>query len=309
MNLMKSRWRHDYPTLFDALVMVYQKDVIKIALHYGGLPAAYGDILRRAISGKSRSIKELLAVKDQFLASCQKKGHPEDLSMEVYRQIEFFAGYSFCKAHSASYAVESYQSLYLKAYFGIEFMVAAINNRGGFYRTEIYIHEARMSGATVHNPYVNKSDIDTNVCGVDVHLGLSILKGLSGGLITSIISEREYSGEYVSLEDFIERINIGIEGVQTLIFIRAFRFTGKSKSELTIRARQLLVNYKPENKMLLLIQAVKKAYKLTILQRSVFEDAFDEIEILSKLVCRGGSTIISFRVAYFVKRINTLSTN
>jgi DNA-directed DNA polymerase III PolC len=137
-------FRHNNPTKFEYFhevfeqelgetygVMVYQEDVIKIALHYGGLPAAYGDILRRAISGKSRSIAEVQAVKDQFLASCKGKGYPEDLSLEVYRQIESFAGYSFCKAHSASYAVESYQSLYLKAYFGIEFMVAAINNRGG----------------------------------------------------------------------------------------------------------------------------------------------------------------------------------
>jgi DNA polymerase III alpha subunit len=82
-------------------------------LHYAGLEASYGDILRRAISGKGRSLKELQSVKDQFFVSCQK-GHPYKLSEEVYRQIESFAGYSFCKAHSASYAVESYQSLYLK---------------------------------------------------------------------------------------------------------------------------------------------------------------------------------------------------
>jgi DNA polymerase III alpha subunit len=77
------------------------------------------------------------------------------LSEEVYRQIESF-GYSFCKAHSASYAVESYQSLF-KTYFGVEFMVAAINNGGGFYRPEIYIHEAKMSGGIIHNPCINKS--------------------------------------------------------------------------------------------------------------------------------------------------------
>jgi DNA polymerase III alpha subunit len=85
-------------------------------LHYAGLEASYGDILRRAISGKGRSLKELQSVKDQFFVSRQK-GHPYKLSEEVYRQIESFAGYSFCKAHSASYAVESYQSLYLKTYF------------------------------------------------------------------------------------------------------------------------------------------------------------------------------------------------
>ena len=262
-------------------VMVYQEDVIKIALHYAGLEAAYGDILRRAISGKSRSLKELNTVKEQFFLSCQKKGHPQKLSEEVYRQIESFAGYSFCKAHSASYAVESYQSLYLKVYYGIEFMVSAINNGGGFYRTEIYVHEAKMSGARINNPCVNKSLYETMVYGTDVYLGLMHLKSIDSSLAVAIVAEREKNGEYKSMEDFINRIQIGIEGMQTLIFIGAFRFTGKTKNELTLAARLILVNFKPENRDLLLLQEPVKEYKLPVLERSDFEDAFDEIEILS----------------------------
>jgi DNA-directed DNA polymerase III PolC len=262
-------------------VMVYQEDVIKIALHYAGLEAAYGDILRRAISGKSRSLKELQTVKEQFFLSCEKKNHPLKLSEEVYRQIESFAGYSFCKAHSASYAVESYQSLYLKVYYGIEFMVSAINNGGGFYRTEIYVHEAKMSGAVVNNPCVNKSLYETTVFGKEMYLGLMHLKSLDSSLANSIISEREKNGEYKSMEDFINRIPIGIEGMQTLIFIGAFRFTEKTKNQLILAARLILVNFKPENRNWLLLQEPMKEYKLPVLERSDFEDAFDEIEILS----------------------------
>lgn len=206
-------------------VMVYQEDVIKIALHYAGLEASYGDILRRAISGKNRSIKELQTVKEQFFISCEKKGHPLKLSEEVYRQIESFAGYSFCKAHSASYAVESYQSLYLKVYYGIEFMVSAINNGGGFYRMEIYVHEAKMSGAVIHNPCVNKSLCEASVYGKDLYLGLMHLKSLDASLSASIVAEREKNGLYLSMEDFINRIPVGIEAIQTLIFIGAFHFT------------------------------------------------------------------------------------
>lgn len=262
-------------------VMVYQEDVIKIALHYAGLEPAYGDILRRAISGKSRSLKELNTVKEQFFISCEKKGHPLKLSEEVYRQIESFAGYSFCKAHSASYAVESYQSLYLKVYYGIEFMVSAINNGGGFYRAEIYVHEAKMSGAAIHNPCVNKSFYHTTVYGIDVYLGFMHLKGLNSTLANSIVEDREQNGDYKSLEDFINRIQIGIEGMQTLIFIGAFRFTGKTKNELVLAARLLLVNFKPENRNLMLLQEPVKEYKLPVLERCDLEDAFDEIEILS----------------------------
>jgi len=262
-------------------IMVYQEDVIKIALHYGGLPAADGDVLRRAMSGKGRSLEALKKVKDHFFECCAAQGHSEQLSKEIYRQIESFAGYSFCKAHSASYAVESYQSLYLKVYFPVEFMVAVINNQGGFYRTEVYVHEAKMSGGHINNPCINYSDYQTTLFGTDVYLGFMLIDGLQINVIESIIKERQENGMFLSLEDFINRVAIGIEGIQTLIFIGAFRFTGKTKNQLLVIARMILVNYKPEEPSLLLIREPIKDYKLPELERSVFEDAFDEIELLS----------------------------
>ncbi|WKL44174.1 DNA polymerase III subunit alpha [Flavobacterium sp. ZE23DGlu08] len=287
-------FRHNHPDRFEYFhdvfkeqlgetygVMVYQEDVIKIALHYAGLPAADGDILRRAMSGKGRSKAALQKVKDNYFACCAQKGHPVKLSEEIYRQIESFAGYSFCKAHSASYAVESYQSLYLKVYYPIEFMVAVINNQGGFYRTEVYVHEAKMSGATIQNPCVNKSDYETTVYGIDVYLGFMHLEGLESRLAHFIVKERQERGEFISLEDFINRIPIGIEGIQILIFIGAFRFTAKTKNQLLVIARLILVNFKPENRNLMLIQEPIKEYTLPVLERSPFEDAFDEIELLS----------------------------
>ena len=285
-------FRHNYPDRFEYFhdvfkeqlgetygVMVYQEDVIKIALHYGGLTAAYGDILRRAISGKGRSLLELQSVKDQFFVSCKAQGHPEKLSEEVYRQIESFAGYSFCKAHSASYAVESYQSLYLKSYYGIEFMVAAINNGGGFYRPEIYVHEAKMSGAIINNPCINWSNFETVVYDTDVFLGMSLLKSLNDDLIFRIVQEREQNGNYQSLEDFMNRIAVGLESIQTLIFVGAFRFTNQSKSQLIVIARMILTNFKPDNNLLLIQEPLKK-FDLPVVERSIFEDAFDEIEII-----------------------------
>jgi DNA polymerase III alpha subunit len=287
-------FRHNNPTQFEYFhevfkeqlgetygIMVYQEDVIKIALHYGGLPAADGDILRRAMSGKGRSKSALQKVKDNFFECCKSQGHPLELSQEIYRQIESFAGYSFCKAHSASYAVESYQSLYLKVHYPIEFMVAVINNQGGFYRTEVYVHEARMSGAAIHNPCVNKSEYETTLYGVDVYLGLMHLEGLETKIAGHIVTERQLNGEYKSLEDFINRLPIGIEGIQILIFIGAFRFTGKTKNQLLVIARLILVNFKPENRSLMLLQEPVKEYNLPVLERSRFEDAFDEIELLN----------------------------
>ena len=260
-------------------VMVYQEDVIRIAKHYAGLEASYGDILRRAISGKSRSAKELASVKENFMESCRSKGHADGLSAEVYRQIESFAGYSFCKAHSASYAVESYQSLYLKAYYGIEFMVAAVNNGGGFYRTEIYVHEAKRSGAIIHNPCVNRSWEETTITGKDVFLGFQHIKAMDSGLSEGITLERTANGAFTSLENFVSRVHIGIETLQTLIFIGAFRFTGKAKGELIILAKMLELDEVPKHSPLLLEEPVQD-YSFPVIDRNIFEDAYDEIEIL-----------------------------
>lgn len=286
-------FRHNHPEQFEYFhpifeehlketygIMVYQEDVLKIAQYFGGLSLADGDILRRAMSGKGRSIKKLQEVKANFFASCKAKGHSELMTAEAYRQIESFAGYSFCKAHSASYAVESYQSLYLKVYYPLEFMVSVINNQGGFYRTEVYIHEAKMSGGNVQTPCVNTSEYKTTLQGTDIYLGLMLLEGLETRVAHGIVEERERNGAYKSLEDFIRRIPIGIETVQILIFIGAFRFTGKPKNELLVEARILLVNFKPEQRGLMLIEEPVQEFKLPQLKREQFEDAFDEIELI-----------------------------
>jgi len=286
-------FRHNYPDRFTYPhevfrehlgetygIMVYQEDVIKIALYYGGLAEADGDILRRAMSGKGRAISTLKTVKENFLASCAAQGHPEDLSREVYRQIESFAGFSFCKAHSASYAVESYQSLYLKVHYPVEFMTAVINNQGGFYRTEVYVHEARRSGASIENPCVNQSEYETTVYGTAIYLGFMHLQGLETTIAQQLVEERLQNGPYTSLEDFVRRIPAGLEALQILIFIGAFRFTGKTKNELLVAARLLLVNFKPADRGLMLLQEPPREYKLPQLERSFFEDAFDEIELL-----------------------------
>lgn len=287
-------YRHNHPNQFEYFhpvfeenlketygIMVYQEDVIKIAQYFGGLSHADGDILRRAMSGKERSIQKLNEVKANFFKSCmEEQGHSEQMTMEAFRQIQSFAGYSFCKAHSASYAVESYQSLYLKVYYPLEFMVSVINNQGGFYRTEVYIHEARMSGANVQNPCVNNSEYQTILKGKEIYLGFMVLQSLETKVAQMISEEREKNGDYKSLENFIKRIPIGIETIQILIFIGAFRFTGKPKNELLVEARLLLINFKIENRNIALFDEPANDFKLPELKREQSEDAFDEVEII-----------------------------
>ena len=260
-------------------VMVYQEDVMKIAHAFAGLDMSHADILRRGMSGKSRSRKEFLKVKDAYFQNCKDKGYPDELTNEVYRQIESFAGYSFCKAHSASYSVESYQSLYLKTYYPIEFMVAVINNFGGFYRTEVYIHEARMAGATIQPPCVNQSAVYTSLKGKLIILGFVHLKNVDADTQIGIVEERERNGLFRDLFEFIERVPIGLETLQVLIFAGAFAFTGKSKCKLTIEARMILTDYKVDHNNARLFSIPSPNYELPELPHSYVEDAYDELEI------------------------------
>ncbi len=220
-------------------VMVFQEDVIKVAHHFAGLDMGEADILRRAMSGKYRGNEEMLRIKAKFFVNCKERNYPDAISAEIWRQIESFGGYSFSKAHSASYAVESYQSLYLKTYYPKEFMVAVINNFGGFYSTELYFSELRKTGAGIHLPDVNESEYFTSIKGNDVYTGFVHIKSLQQEMAEKIVNERKRSGSYMHLQDFIERTNCTKEQLNMLISMGAFRFTGKSKKKLLWEANFL----------------------------------------------------------------------
>ena len=108
--------------------------------------------------------------------------------------MESFAGYSFNKAHSASFAVESYMSLFLKTYYPKEFMVAVINNFGGFYMTELYFIELYKCGGSILAPCINHSDEYTNINGDEVYVGMIHIKSLRKQLREQILEERNTNG-------------------------------------------------------------------------------------------------------------------
>ncbi|OFY63960.1 MAG: DNA polymerase III subunit alpha [Bacteroidetes bacterium RBG_13_43_22] len=261
-------------------VMVYQEDVLKVCHHFAGLDLADADTLRRAMSGKYRSKQEMKRIVDKFFSNCREKGYSEELTKEVWRQIESFAGYSFSKAHSASYAVESFQSLYLKAHFPLEFMVAVINNFGGFYRTWVYVHEAKRYGASIQLPCVNRSTYKTTIYGTDIYLGFIHIMSLGEKLARSIEENRQAEGSFTGLSDFITRLSPGIEQVILLIRTGAFRFTGKKKSVLLWEVHMMMNKSKPEP-MRPMFSAPVKEFSLPDLEHDRLDDAYDEIELLS----------------------------
>jgi len=223
-------------------VMIYQEDVLKVCHYFAGLDLADADVLRRMMSGKKRDSEKFKLIKEKFFSNCKSYGYPDTLTNEVWRQVESFAGYSFSKAHSASYAVESFQSLYLKSYYPLEFMVAVINNFGGFYNTRVYVNEARKCGADIHTPCVNHSLYTTTIYGRDIYLGFIHIQNLEAHFANLIPLEREHNGDYTSLENFISRTGITLEQMIILIRINAFKFLEKSKKELLWEAHILFKN-------------------------------------------------------------------
>jgi DNA-directed DNA polymerase III PolC len=275
-----------HPTIWDIMpdtygVMVYQEDVIKVAHIFAGLDLGEADVLRRGMSGKYRSRDEFQQVKNKFFENCERMGHALSLASEIWRQIESFAGYSFAKGHSASFAVESYQSMYLKAHFPLEFMVGVINNFGGFYKTEFYVHEAKKAGAKVEAPCVNKSEYLTIIEGETIYLGLIHIGGLEKKLVEQILDQRESFGAFKDLADFIDRLNIGLEQLIILVRIAAFRFTGKTKQMLLWEAH-FLIN-KQQKKTIeakLFVSSVNHSFNIPNLYHDIRNDMLDELEIL-----------------------------
>ncbi len=268
-------------------VMVYQEDVMKIVHHFADLDLDESDVLRRIMTGKKKTSDTFRKLMEKFWRNCRTRGYPEELISEVWRQVESFSGYSFCKAHSASFAVESFQSLYLKTYYPLEFMVGVINNFGGFYQTEYYVHEARMCGAKIEAPCVNHSLNLTHIYGTTIYLGFIHIQSLERTVAHRIIEERERNGTYASLEDFVSRVDIGREQLDLLIRIGAFRWTGRTKCELMWHKYAV---HNPQAKAVtgqpaLFGNGAHVDYALPSLEESAYDQAYDEIELLGFPLC------------------------
>ncbi len=259
-------------------VMVYQEDVIKVCHHFAGLDLGESDVLRRAMSGKYRSKKEMQRIVDRFFVNSRAKGHPESLIREVWRQIESFAGYSFSKAHSASFAVESYQSLYLKAHYPLEFMTAVINNFGGFYQSPVYFNEARRYGANIRLPCVNQSHRFTCIRGRDIYIGFVHIQHLENKAAMQICEERRQNGPFESLEDFAQRTGACLEQLILLIRVDGFRFTGIPKAQLLWKAH--LLAGKKNKTVQGLFPVPAKSFNLPAPETDPVQNAYDEMELL-----------------------------
>jgi error-prone DNA polymerase len=187
-------WHSLHPLLDEVLsetygIAIYQEQITQIAMALADFSAFEGDQLRKIISKKHKE-KKLADYRQMFLAGGKVKGIPGKILDEVWAQILSFAGYSFCKPHSASYALVSCKSAWLKANYPAEFMAAVISNQGGFYSPFAYLSEARRLGLKVLPPDVNESDYPYTGKERSIRVGLMQIQGLAQKAAEALLRTR-----------------------------------------------------------------------------------------------------------------------
>jgi len=227
-----------HPLLADILaetygIMVYQEDVSRVAMTMAGFSCEDADRLRKIMSKKDREL-ELAHFYRQFVEGARAKGVSDEVIDEVFRMILAFSGYSFCKPHSASYTMVSYQSAYLKAHHPAAFMAAVMANHGGYYSTQAYVSEARRLGIEVLRPDVNLSQRKFISHQGRIVTGLAEIKGLSLAAQERIVEERDANGPYAGLQDLLSRTGIAPADARRLILCGALDQAEPDKNRPTL---------------------------------------------------------------------------
>jgi DNA-directed DNA polymerase III PolC len=219
------------PVLRDTLaetfgVMVYQEDVVNVCAVFAGMPLATADGLRKALS-KKRPVKHLAAYAEEFFSGAMALGRDVETIKRVWEMILSFAGYSFCKGHSASYIQVAQHSCYLRAHYPAEFMAAVLGNGGGFYHPFTYVAEAMRMGLSVLPPDVNASQFRTTGRGREIRIGFQFVKGLSAEGVERVVGARgggaagPRGGSYRSIFDLRARTSIAADDLRALIKVGA----------------------------------------------------------------------------------------
>jgi DNA polymerase-3 subunit alpha/error-prone DNA polymerase len=196
-------------------IMCYQEDVSKTAVALAGFNETDADKLRKVI-GKKAGAAKLAVYERQFFEGCKKNSVPDETIKAIWEMMLSFDGYSFCKPHSASYAMVSFQSAWLRVHYPAEFMAGVLSNQGGYYRPHAYIAECRRMRLMVEGPDINASRWRYYGHGRSVVVGLMAIKGVSKSGVDAILQDREKGGEYTSLADFVKRVKLGRDDIIAL---------------------------------------------------------------------------------------------
>jgi error-prone DNA polymerase len=197
-------------------LMIFQEDVSRVAMTAAGFSFGQANRLRKTLSGKNGSA-DLERYRKLFFSKGARRGTSVTDLVELWDMICSFEGYSFCKAHSASYALVSFKLAYLKRHFPLRFFLSVINNGGGYYSRQTYLNECRRSGVTILLPDVNKSEVAYTAEGDALRIGLGQLRGISRTFVGELLAERGRGGLFTGYADFLRRLHPGLLEFRVLV--------------------------------------------------------------------------------------------
>jgi error-prone DNA polymerase len=222
---------YEHPLLEGALketlgTIVYQEQVLEVAVALADFTHAEAEQLRRAMS-RRRSKEAMERHHDAFLAGAVgAREVPLEVAERVWDQIQGFSGFGFPKAHSAAFGLLSYQTAYLRAHYGPEFLCALLNEQPmGFYPPDSLVHEAQRRGIRVVPPDANRSRV---LCHVErarggplVRVGLGYVKGVREEEMESLVADRERGGPYRGIAELASRSGAGMASLERLAWAGA----------------------------------------------------------------------------------------
>src|SRR5687767_4050624 len=247
------------PILKETLgVILFQEQILKVAMAVAGFSPAAADKLRRAMS-RARSAEDMEQLRAPFVEGAKHSGVSDTVANEIFRQIAAFAEFGFCKSHAAAFALTAYHTCHLKLYYPAEFTVALLNNQPmGFYSPAVIAGDAKRHGIRVLPVDVNRSSAKATVEIADavpefrdlsqsiarhrscrahhVRLGLSSVKALGTAEADAIVSERA-RGPFRSFDDLACRVAVKEEALRNLALVGGFDALGEPRRSLVWRAR------------------------------------------------------------------------
>ncbi len=245
--------------------MVYQEQVMQIVRDLAGYSLGRADLVRRAMGKKKLDV--MAKEREVFIhgqvdeegnvivPGCIRNGIDEESANKIFDEMSEFAKYAFNKSHAAAYAVISYRTAYLKAYYKEELMAATLNSfLGNLDKIPIYIQDCKDMGIEILNPNINESETKFTVIDNKIRFGLGTIKNVGISAVDSIVREREKNGAYESFTSFCERIkdeSVNKKCIESLIKAGAFDDFGKTRATLLASFEAIVdtINNESRNKI------------------------------------------------------------
>ncbi len=222
-------------------IMVYQEQIMQTAQIMAGFSLGKADILRRAMGKKKKDIMAEQAV--EFIKGAEEKGISKEKAEEVFQIMERFAEYGFNRSHSAAYSIIAYQTAYLKAHYPAEYMAAVLtHNLNDIKKIKFFIDECLRQHIDVLGPNINESSLNFTVNDKgEVLFGMAAIKGVGGAAVKNIMEERDERGQFTSIFDFSQRINlraVNRKSMEALALAGAFdAFEGSHRAQYFLQRR------------------------------------------------------------------------